>query len=110
MPAFEPYVPENVGEIMELLEMMLFKSPKFVDETGYFPHANIDTVFRELNEGLQVVRGKLGEERYLRLSEMSERMRAHFEADRQNRTDETLKGRAIIREMMDIVKPSARKS
>jgi hypothetical protein len=35
---------------------------------------------------------KLGEERYLKLIEMSDRMRAHFEPDPANKTDDTLKG------------------
>jgi hypothetical protein len=40
---------------------------------GYFPSQNIDTVIFQLNEGLRLIRGKLGEERYLRLVEMSDR-------------------------------------
>jgi len=31
--------------------------------------------------------------------EMSDRMRAHFEADPENSTEDTLKGRDIIREL-----------
>ena len=110
MPRFEPYIPQNVGDIMDVLAMMMLKSPKFIDKTGYFPGANINTVFLQLNEGLREIREKIGEELYLKLREMSDRMRAHFEADAENRTDETNKGRAIIMEMRNLLKQRARKS
>ena len=110
MPRLKQYVPKNVGEIMDLLAMMMLSSPKFIDKTGYFPDDNINTVFLQLNEGLREIREKLGEGLYLKLREMSDRMRAHFEADAENRTDETLKGRAIIMEMRSLLKQSARKS
>jgi hypothetical protein len=110
MPRFEPYIPQNLGEIMDMLAMMMLSSPRFIDQTGYFPDRTIDTIFVQLNEGLRVIREKLGEELYLKLKNMSDRMRAHFEADAENRTDETLKGRAIIMEMRNLLKPSARKT
>lgn len=44
---------------------------------------------------------KLGEERYSRRMEMSDRMRAHFEADPDDTTDDALKGREIIDEMRE---------
>jgi hypothetical protein len=110
MPQFKPYIPQDVGEIMDMLAMMMLSSPRFIDEIGYFPGRNIDTIFLQLNEGLRMMRGKLGDELYLKLREMSDRMRAHFEADAENRTDETLKGRAIIMEMRNLLKQSARKS
>ena len=72
---------KDVGEIMDQLGFMMLKSPKFIDKTGYFPQQNIDTVFLQLNEGLQLIRGKLGEDLYLKLMNMSDQMRAHFEAD-----------------------------
>src|ERR1700722_7846520 len=98
-PPYKPHVPKGIGEIMDLLGMMMIKSPTFVDKTGYFPGRNVEMIFHALNEGLQLIRSKLGEERYLKLIEMSDRMRAHFEADPENKTDDTLKGRAIIVEM-----------
>jgi hypothetical protein len=109
-PPYKPHIPESVSEIMEVLAFMTLYSPKFVDKTGYFPEQNIDTVFLQLNEGVRVNRGKLGEELYRKLVEMSDRMRVHFEADSKNKTDETLKGRAIIHEMEVMLKQNARKS
>jgi hypothetical protein len=41
---------------------------------------------------------------------MSDRMRAHFEADPENKTDDTLKGRDIIVEMENLLKQGARRS
>ena len=110
MPLPKPYIPQTVSELMDMLGMMMLKSPTFADKTGYFPDRNIDTVFGQLNESLRQLRGKLGEERYLKLVAMSERMRAHFEADPENKTDDTIKGRDIIVEMEGLLKQSARKS
>jgi len=89
---------------------MLLSAPKFIDKTGYFPYQNLDYVFRQLNEGLSVNRPKLGEERYHELMGMSDRMRALFEADPEDKTGETLKGCKIIHEMEDILKQVRQKS
>jgi hypothetical protein len=105
----KPYVPKNVSEIMDLLGVMMIRSPTFIDKSGHFADDNIDTIFRELNGGLGVVRAKLGEERYLKLREMSDRMRAHFEADPEDKTDGSLKGRDIILEMEDLLMQKVRK-
>ena len=109
---FRPYqlfIPENLAEIKDMLNGMMLISPKFEDVTGYFPGRNIDNTFYELNEGLRLMQPKLGEDLYRKLRDMSDRMRAHFEADPENKTDDTLKGRAIILEMLDLLKQSRRK-
>jgi hypothetical protein len=90
--------------------MMMLKSPTFVDRTGYFPGKNLETTFYELNEALRLISGELGEDRYLKLIEMSARMRAHFEADPEDKTDDSLKGREIIREMGTLLRQKAPKS
>ena len=97
------YIPQSIGEIMDLLGFMMLKSPTFVDESGYFPGQNIETVFFSLNEGLKVVAKKLGEDRYAALASLSERMRAHFEADPEDKTDGAIKGRELIHEMEDLL-------
>jgi hypothetical protein len=104
------YIPQGVSEIMDQLGMMMLMSPTFVDNTGYFPYRDVDTVFYQLNEGFRFIRGKLGEERYRKLVEMSDRMRAHFEADPENKTDDTLSGRDIILEMEELLKQKTKKS
>ena len=78
---------------------MMIRSPIFIDQTGYFPEQNIDTEFRSLNDGLNVIRQQVGEDLYFKLREMSDRMRGYFEADPQDETDDTLKGREIVAEM-----------
>jgi hypothetical protein len=103
MPPYRPRIPQNVSEVMDVLGGMMLDSPRFIDTVGYFPGRNIDTVFLQLNEGLKMIRGEFGEELYLKLCEMSDRMLAHFEADPEDKTDETLKGRAIISEMMNVI-------
>ena len=110
MPLYKPHGPRDVDEVVDLLDVMMVASPRFIDSTDYLHRQNIDTAFLELNDGLQVIRTELGETLYLKLREMSDRMRAYFEADPEDKTGETPKGRAIIREMMDMLKPSAGKS
>jgi hypothetical protein len=94
---------------MDMLGGMMILSPTFRDITGYFPGRNIDNTFYELNEGLRLLQPKLGDDLYLKLRGMSDQMRAHFEADPEDQTDDSLKGRDIILEMMDLLKQSRRK-
>ena len=81
----------------------MLASPTFRDKGGYFPERNIDTVFLSLNQGLKTIRDQLGEENYQTLIAQSEQMRAHFEADPEDKTDDTLKGRQIILEMENLL-------
>jgi hypothetical protein len=104
------YVPQNIPELLDLLVSMLLSAPKFTDKTGWLPFLNLDYVFQQLNEGLSHNRSALGEERYHELMRMSDRMRGLFEADPENKTGETRKGRDIIYQMEDIVKQVRRKS
>ena len=108
MPSsFKPCVPESIGEVMDPLGMMMLKSPTFEDD--YFTERNVDTVFFELNEGLNFIQKKLRAERYEKLKALSDRMRAHFEADPEDKTENSRAGRRIIREMEDILKSAYRK-
>jgi hypothetical protein len=100
---YRPYIPQNVGELADKLGSMMLSAPTFKDKTGYFPQ-NIDTEFFALNEGLRAVRKKLGEERYTALKALSDKMRALFEADPEDKTGETQAGREIIYEMEDILR------
>jgi hypothetical protein len=94
---------------MDFLGSMMLSSPKFKDKTGYFPDRNIDTEFFALNEGLKAIRTKVGEERYHALVALSDKMRAHFEADQEDNSEDGIKGRDCIIEMEDILKASARR-
>ena len=95
---------------MDMLGLMMLSSPTFVDDSGCFPDRNIETVFDSFNQGFQVVRGKLGDERYFKLQDLSDRMKAHFKADPENKTDDTVKGRALIHEMEDLLMQKRRKA
>jgi hypothetical protein len=103
-------VPQDVGELRDLLSLILLSAPKFLDNTGYLPHRDLDYVFQQLLAGLDHNRAKLGEERYVQLKGMSERMRALFEADPETKTGETLQGYKIIHEVEDILDEVRRKS
>lgn len=108
-PPYRPYIPGTLGDLLDLLGLMMLSSPTFIDESGHFPGRNVDTEFRALNEGLRNTRGKLGEERYRKLAEMSNQMRAYFEADPED-TGDALKGRELILAMEDLIKASAANS
>jgi hypothetical protein len=103
-------VPQDIRELLDLLSSMLVSAPKFLDKTGWLPFLNLDYVFQQLNQGLNHNRRTLGEERYHELVRMSDRMRALFQADPEDKTGDTLKGCKIIHEMEDILKQVRRKS
>jgi hypothetical protein len=100
---YSPYIPQGRSEIIDQLGSMMLSKPTFVDDSGYFPGKSIETVFYALNEGLRLIRSKLGAETYLTLVEMSARMRAHFEADPEDTTDDALAARQLIHDMEDIL-------
>lgn len=103
----KPYIPQGASEIWDFLGAMTLSAPTFKDKTGYFPDQNIDTEFFALNEGLKTIRKKVGEENYQALVALSNRMRAHFEADPEDKTEDGIKGRDCILAMEDILKASA---
>lgn len=98
---YKPYIPKNIGEVLELLSLIFLKSPTFKD--SFFVHRNVDTVFLQLNEGLKKIRKKIGEERYAALTALSDRMRAHFEADPEDSNGQAREGRKLVREMQAIL-------
>jgi hypothetical protein len=106
---YEPYVPQDVGELLDQLAYMMLAAPTFKDDTGYFPQRNIDIAFFSLNEGLQVVRKELGDSNYAALTVMSDKMRALFESDPDDKTGDARKGRVLIREMESILTSVAKR-
>lgn len=104
------YIPQTIAELRDMLGMMMIYSPTFEDKSGRFPNRNLDTVFFQLNESLSVLRGKLGGERFAKAREMSDQMRRYFEADPDDKTDDTLRGRALINEMDRLLKQVARRA
>ena len=106
-PAYENYVPRDLPSVIDMLGMMMICSPTFVSER--FADRNVRTVFAALNAGLAQAKDQLGPEKYAQLVQMSARIRAHFEADPEDKTDDTLKGRDLIDEMIDILDKHIRK-
>lgn len=100
---YSPYIPQGKSELMDKLASIMLSAPRCEDDSGYFPGKNIDTEFFALNEGLRLIRKRLGEEKYEALISMSARMRAYFEADPQDEKGETQKGRELIHEMRDLL-------
>jgi len=101
---YKPYVPGGVSELLDFLAHLRLSSPTFKDETGYLRQMNIDTTFFSLNEGLLVLRKKLGEERYTTLRALSDKMRALFKSDPDDKTGDTHAGRMLAHEMEDILR------
>lgn len=101
---YNPYIPETVGDLIDQLSLMVLTSPLFEDPTGFFEGRNIDTEFEALSKGLSNVKAKLGSDRYIELANMSAQMRACFEADPKDSNGETLKGRNIALDMIEILK------
>jgi hypothetical protein len=95
------YIPGTISEIMDYLGSMMLSSPTMTHPE--FPFLNIDSTFYALNEGLARASKKLGEERYAKLLQLSNRMRAHFEADLDDTNGEARKGRRLINEMEDLL-------
>ena len=104
-----PRVPTGINEVWDFLGHMMLAAPTFRDSSGYFPYRNVETQFQSLNEGLKTVRSDVGEETYQKLVALSDRMRAHFEADPESKNGEVIKGRELILDMQDILKASRKR-
>jgi hypothetical protein len=102
---YKPYVPKGTREILDHLNYIMFSGPAFEDPR--FIGRDLPTAFFELDEALLLIRDNLGERRYAQLKELSNRVRAHYEADPENKTDDTLKARELILLMEDILKQKA---
>lgn len=104
------HAPRDIQEILVLLSWILLKAPRFIEKIGYFQSMSIEYVFSRLKEGLANVRKTLGEEHYQELARMSDKIRALFEADPEDKTGETLEGCKIIHQMEDILRQARQKA
>ena len=102
----QPYIPQTLGEVFELLSVVLLSSPKFLDHR--FPAQTLESVFFALNTGLGRGKGRLGEERYRRAVELSGRIQKHFEADPEDTNGQTHQGRLLIHELEAVVRDALR--
>jgi len=103
---YKPVIPQDVGEMRDKLKWMGYAAPTFKDPSWdeMFPGRDLSVVFFELKEGLEVVRGKLGEGRYAAALDLLNRMQALFEADPEDANGQTREGRKLIQEMEDLLK------
>ena len=99
------YVPQTMGELWDLLGWMALRNPKFVDPPGWSSSGNLETTFHPLKTAFEVVRRKLGEEKFHILMDMADRISALFEADPENSTGDSDKGRALLWQMEDLLRP-----
>lgn len=105
---YKTSIPRTIGEVHVLLGFIMLKSPTFEDPI--FPGRNAETTFFELNEGLAAIRREIGEKRFHQLTALSDRVRAHFEADPTDSNGEAREGRKLIQDMEAIVLSVARSS
>lgn len=100
----KPYIPATLSEINDLLGSMILDAPTFVDRLGDFPDQNIDSEFLTLTQGFELVRKKLGEERYALMMDLAVRAKALFAADQDSTNGKTYEGRKLLFEMEDVLK------
>lgn len=105
----KPYIPQGISAVIDHLGSMMLSAPKFKSRLPWDFEENIDTNFFELNEGLKTVRRLVGEDTYTQLVALSDKMRAHFEADPEDKTDDGIKGRDCIEEMIELLRASGRR-
>jgi len=105
----KPYIAKGIWGVIDQLGWMMLSSPKFQLRFPWEREENIDTNFFQLNEGLKTIRRQVGEETYAQLVALSDRMRAHFEADPEDKTEDRLKGRDCIEEMIELLRASRRR-
>lgn len=103
----QPHVPENIGELQDLLGMIMLSRPTFLDQD--FQRQNIDTVFAALNLGIESCKARLGGEAYLQLLALSDEMKGHFLADPDDTNGRARAGRALIHKMDALLKDGRRR-
>lgn len=104
----KPYIPASLSEINDRLGSMILGAPTFKDRTLVFPDQNIESEFEKLVGGFDLVRKKLGEERYAALIDLAARAKALFAADQDDTNGKTDEGRALLFEIEDVLRDTRR--
>jgi hypothetical protein len=104
---YRPHIDISLGELLDTMTFMLLSSPKFQDDSGYLRGMSLETSFYGLNESLRRLQPQLGEALYAKLTAMSDQMRAYFEADPEQTTGETRKGKDLVYDMEELIKARA---
>ena len=105
----KPYVPASLSEINDMLGAMILTAPTFTDKSGVFPKRNIDSIFQQFTDGLALVRKKLGEDRYARLSDLAARAKALFAADQDDTNGKARDGWTLLFEIEDVLRDARRR-
>jgi hypothetical protein len=95
---YERHVAKSLGDLADQASWLRMSAPRFDFMRLWFPEGNIDTAFVSFDKGLQNNRALLGEALFHRLAQMSNDMRACFEADPEDDTGETARGKLLARE------------
>jgi hypothetical protein len=106
---YKPYISQNVGEPLDQLASWCLPHRPSKIRPDTFANSISTRFFSALNESLLVVRKTLGEECYSALRAMSDKMRALFESDPEDKTGNTQAGRVLLYEMEDILTESAKR-
>lgn len=95
------YIPASLSEIYDMLASLAGGAPTFVHPM--FPERNIDNEFEILRRALDIVRGKLGDERHAAALELAARAKALFLDDPAEDNGKTSEGIKLIFEIEDII-------
>ena len=95
------HIPKNLSELEDFLASLFGGAPTFVDD--YFDFQTIDTEFDVYSQSLDLVRSKLGEERYARLTRLGAEAKALFAADPKDTNGKTGQGFKCLMEIDEIL-------
>jgi hypothetical protein len=101
---FDPekrHIPRTLSELEDFVASLFGGAPTFIDD--HFDFQNIDTEFDVYNQSLELVRKKLGEERYARLVSLGAQAKALFAADPEDTNGKTEQGFGLLKEIDDIL-------
>ena len=105
----EPYIPTGMGEVRDYVGSMVLGAPRFIDKTGFYPDQDVNSEFFALIEGFKTIQKRLGEDNYQKVVALAQQAKALFEADPDDKTGDSTKGRECLFEIEDILKAANRR-
>ena len=99
MVAPNRYIPESLPEVRDYVRAMVIAIPDLVDS---ITNGGVEGAYASLQEGLDLVRKRLGEELYLQLCDMARSSQRHFAAG------ENKEGRRMLQYMDEAMKQRRR--
>lgn len=104
-----PFIPNNLGELDDLLASMMLEAPTFVDRLGFLPDQTIDSRFHQLDTALSRVKPKLGAESYAKAVDLSVRAKALFLSDADMTNGKTKEGIWLLDEISKLITDARRR-